>query len=89
MIKRLFEKLKTLRLYFVSNRVISAEYKGGVMTVKYEQGQQEQYEGSCTVWHKLPYMKRCGTLKEGWLCDLWKYNKKWGGAYPDAHKHGC
>jgi hypothetical protein len=80
--KTLIKKLK----YFFSNPVIFAEYKQGIMTVNYKDGKVDQFQGDCTVWYKLPYMKRCGTLKEGFLCELWKYNKKWGGAYPDAHK---
>lgn len=80
------KKIKELILNFVDNPIVSAEYIGRTMTVKYERGQIKQYEGSCTVWHKLPHMKRCGTATESWLCDLWEYNKKWKGAYPDAHK---
>jgi hypothetical protein len=69
-------------------RIISAEYNGAneIMTIKYSDGDIEKYSGNCTVWHKLPYMKRCDSDIERWLCDLWSYNQQWGGAYPDAHK---
>ena len=86
--KSFFEKLKTLyQKYFVSNTIVSAEYIDDIMVVKYKRGNIEHYNGSCTVWHKLPFMKRCNSSTESWLCDLWTYNRKWNGPYPNAHKN--
>jgi hypothetical protein len=76
--KFLINVIKNIYYIFVSNPVTCAEYKDGIMTVNYKRGQVEQYKGSCTVWRKLPSMKRCGTLTESWLLDLWKYNKNHG-----------
>jgi hypothetical protein len=71
---------------FFHNPIVSADYKDGVMTIEYENQKVEQYSGDCTVWYKMPYMKRCGTSTESWLCELWKYNRTWGGPYPNAHE---
>lgn len=80
--------IKELWDYFTADPVSSALYKDGVMIITYRDGKVEKYEGSATVWYELPLMKRCDSLTESMLCDLWKYNQKWGGAYPDAHKKG-
>ncbi len=79
--------LQKIKYFFMGTPIVSAEYKDGVMKVVWEDGSSAAYKGSCTVWHKMPYMRRCGTATEGWLCDLWKYNKQWDGAYPNAHKN--
>lgn len=63
----------------------SATYSGELMTIKYDNGKSKQYSGSCTVWHTYPMMQRCGTFKEGELCDIWKYIKTHGNPYPTAH----
>ena len=78
----IFQAIKAL---FISNHVVSAEYKSGIMTVTHKNGEIELFKGSCTVWHKLPYMTRCNTPTESWLCEMWHYNKEWGGAWPNAH----
>jgi len=83
MINKLIEKLKC---FWQGPEIVSAEYKDRVMTVKYANGIIEQYEGSCTVWNKMPYMTRCRTSTESWLYQLYKYNQQWKGAYPYAHK---
>jgi len=77
--------LQNVRSFFASNPIVFAEYKGETMTVKYKDGTTKRYQGDCTVWNELPFMNRCTTDKEAQLCELWKYNKKWGGAYPNAH----
>jgi len=56
-------------------KLIKVSYNRNIMTLIYSNGKTEQYEGSCTVWHKLPSYKRCGTLTESWLCDLWQKYK--------------
>ena len=78
--------IKWIKKLFAGDPVTKAKYESGIMTVTYESGKVEKYSGSCTVWHKLPYMKRVRAMGEGWLCDLWEYNRQWGGAYPNAHK---
>ena len=60
--------------------------KEEVMTVTYDDGTQDKYHGSCTVWYKMPLMERCGTSKESTLCNIWTYIQKFGNNYPDAHK---
>lgn len=65
--------------------MVSATYSGGIMTIDYDNGKSKQYSGSCTVWHTYPMMQRCGTFKEGELCDIWKYVKTHGNPYPTAH----
>lgn len=32
-----------------------------------------QYQGSGTVWHRLPDFERCGTFTEAVLADFWEY----------------
>jgi hypothetical protein len=57
-----------------------------VLTMTFKDGTIEKYKGSGTVWHEMPLMKRCGTLKEYDLCDIYKYIKHYGNPYPKAHK---
>ncbi len=67
--------------------IVYAKYdkSNQVMTVRYNDGTVKQFEGDCTVWCELPYMTDCDTDQDELLYSLWKYNKKWNGAYPDAH----
>lgn len=81
-IKKFFNSI----IFLFHNPVIYAEYKDKIMTVKYKSGKIEKYEGRSTVWYSLPSMSRPGTLAESWLSGLYKYNKRWGGPYPNAHK---
>ena len=67
------------------NNIVRASYKEGTMTVVWKNGETEKYDGMLTVWHKQPFMERCSQKMEILLSNLWHYNKKWGGAYPDAH----
>lgn len=66
-------------------KLVKATYVDGIMTLEYDNGEIKQYEGSVTVWHKLPLMERCNTDKEFELCQYWKYIKHWGNDYPTAH----
>lgn len=37
----------------------------------------KHYRGNCTVWYHFPEGKRCSTLTESWLSNIWeKY--RWG-----------
>lgn len=45
------------------------------ITIHYSDGTTSKYVGECTVWHKLPSYKRCGTMQESFLSDLWTYFK--------------
>lgn len=65
--------------------IVKADYAGGVMVVEYSNGKVEKYSGSCTVWHRHPYMERPGTSMEHRLSQLLKYCNKWNGPYPTAH----
>lgn len=47
-----------------------------LITIKYESGKVNQYRGDCTVWHSYPDGRRCGTMTESWLCDIWQ-REKW------------
>ena len=60
-------------------------YNKDIMEVWYSDGTCEQFKGKCTVWHKLPMMERCGTMKEGTLNSMWKYIGLYGNPYPTAH----
>lgn len=79
--KKATKKLKDV----IYNPIVKATYDNRIMTIEYYNGQTMQYEGTCTVWHSYPMMKRAGTLKEGELCDIWAYIKRHGNPYPDAH----
>ena len=68
------------------NKVIKATYYGSVMTIEYSDGTVDKYSGSCTVWRKIPMMKRCSTPTEARLCDIWGYIQKHGSPYPTAHE---
>lgn len=43
-----------------------------ILTLDFSDGSKEQYFGSCTVWYKLPSIKRCSTSEESYLSELWK-----------------
>ena len=72
----------------VNGSVIKATYSedNEIMTLYYSDNYIEEYKGSCTVWSKLPFMQRPGTLNESFLCSVWKYIKEYGNPYPTAHK---
>ena len=59
-------------------KLISSEKKGYdyIMTVETKSlcgpPNTFQVRGSCTVWHYYPDGRRCSTLMEGSLCDLWR-----------------
>ena len=57
-----------------------------ILTVTYSNGVIEQFHGSSTVWHKLPFLDRCSTFTESTLSDYYAYWDYWRGPYPDAHK---
>ncbi|MDD4515623.1 hypothetical protein [Massilibacteroides sp.] len=65
--------------------VIFAEYNDGIMTLKYNDNTEEQYKGSSTVWFKLPYMIRQGTMMEYYLHQIFEYIQYWNGTFPNAH----
>lgn len=67
------------------DKITKAQYRNEVMTVWYQSGKVVEYEGSGTVWNKMPMMQRCGTMKEIKLCEIYKYIRKWGNDYPTAH----
>ena len=73
-----------MKLFFEPS-VVSATYDDEVLSVKYSDGTTVKYQGSSTVWYKLPYMGRCGTSKEYQLSGIYTYIKKWGNDYPNAH----
>ena len=77
--------LKSILSFFAPDRVISAEYSKGIMTVIYSKSGKKQYKGSCTVWHEMPLMKRCSTPKESELVEIWHYIKQYGNKYPESH----
>jgi len=85
----LFKKIKSIftKEAKKDRTVIFAEYVGDIMTVRYSDGSESKFKGSISVWHEMPYMNRCGTYKEVWLCQLYEYCKHWKGTYPDAHKN--
>lgn len=72
--------------HIVGLSVVTAEYRNHTMAIEWDDGTKTEYHGSCTVWYELPLMKRCDTSTEGLLCEMWEYNKKWGGPYPKAHR---
>lgn len=80
--------LKFLKKRFCTPYVVKATYdeKTETMTVTWSDGDTEQYEGSGTVWYKMPYMRRCGTSGESMLCELWTYFRRYGNDYPTAHE---
>lgn len=86
--KELWQKIqKAFAMPFTARRVVKAAYENDVMTVEYDNGTIEQYNGSCTVWHKMPMMKRCSTSKEAWLSEMWEYIERHGNSYPNSHEH--
>ena len=80
---KLLDKLKK---FFNPPYIERADYKDGILTVKYSDKSVSQYKGSCTVWHELPYMTRCNTPKERLLCDIWQYIRHYGNPYPLTHR---
>lgn len=86
-IKKLINKSKPLGK--VNAKVLceaSYDKEKEVMTFIFSDGSEEQYNGSSTVWRRMPLMRRCNTLKEGELCDIWNYINFYGNPYPKAHK---
>jgi hypothetical protein len=57
-----------------------------ILSVTWSSGETIQYKGECTVWHEMPMMKRCSTLMESLLSELWEYHKNYGNPYPTAHE---
>ena len=56
-----------------------------ILWVKWSNGLEQHFKGSCTVWYTYPMMNRCSTSIESELCDLWSYIKEHGNPYPTAH----
>jgi hypothetical protein len=69
----------------IKKELVSASYKDEILTLLYSNGETEQFQGSSTVWYKMPYMIRQGTMMEYWLSQIYKYCTYWGGDYPYAH----
>jgi hypothetical protein len=89
LIKKIINIVKNiaLKIYLVKDTyVVKATYEDRVMTIEYSNGKTEQYHGDCTVWHKMPMMKRCTTSRESWLLEIWTYIEHYGNSYPNAHK---
>ena len=85
-IKNYLSKILTsLRISIFGEAIISATYKGTTLIITWESGSVSKYEGSCTVWHKHPYMHRCSPQAEKFLSNIWSYIQKWGNDYPTAH----
>jgi hypothetical protein len=76
---------KTLIELLTPDKIITAEYHKGIMTVIYSKSGKKQYNGSCTVWHEMPLMNRCSTAKESELVEIWHYIKQYGNKYPESH----
>lgn len=65
--------------YWLINKVIDYTYKDKIATITYKSGKIDRFFGESTVWHKLPEYRRCGTMKECFLSDLytkWMYEKE-------------
>lgn len=93
----MFDKIDDA-LHKLNNSVYSDDVRKPYFTAKYDKqtqimtvynvdGTNEQYNGSGTVWHRMPYMERCSTAKEYLLCDIWHYIKHYGNPYPTAHEN--
>jgi hypothetical protein len=69
------------------NPVIKATYieKEKKLTLYYQDGKVENFQGSGTVWYTYPMIQRCNSSTERYLCDIWTYIKRWGNDYPTAH----
>ena len=74
-------------------RLLESEIKDGEYILTFEKKRlfrkpvTVRYIGSSTVWHTFPEFKRCGTLDECWLSDLYKrlvYERKHGKEVLDA-----
>ena len=81
-IKRIINWFTEPRIW-ITKAVYDKETK--VMTITHSDGNVNQYKGSCTVWYKLPYMKRCGTSTEYRLCEIIEYINHHGNPFPTAH----
>ena len=57
-----------------------------VITITYSNNTVEKFQGKGTVWYRIPMFTRCGTFKEGKLCEISKYIERYGNPYPIAHK---
>ncbi len=82
--------IKSVQDFFIkadpSALLLKVEYNDEVMTFIYDDGTTLEYTGSCTVWHRLPYMQRCSTLLEADLSEIWTYINRHGNPYPLAHE---
>ncbi len=70
---------------FKSHCIVSATYEDGIMKVCWSDGSKGEYKGECTVWHRLPSMRRPGTLMESELCRLQDYIEYYGNPYRIDH----
>lgn len=59
--------------------------KTQILWVKWNNGEELHFKGSCTVWRTYPMMGGLSTSMESELCDLWSYIKEHGNPYPTAH----
>lgn len=81
-LKKIFPEKEKMVL---KTHVVKADYKKPTMTCVWNDGSVTKYDGSSTVWHEQPLMKRCKTNQEVMLSDIYSYIEKWGNSYPDAH----
>lgn len=79
-------KLFNMSIKSKRTEIIGATYDDrGVLTVDFDNGEMAMFKGRSTVWHHWPYMERCSSQKETYLCDLWEYIRCHGNPYPTAH----
>ena len=56
-----------------------------IITLTYTNNTVRSFQGSGTVWHELPLMKRCGAFQESRLSEISKYIDRYGNPYPVSH----
>ena len=63
----LYSSFKPVRPNLLSWEIPNEERSD--MILKFSNG--TQYIGSCTVWYTYPEFRRCGTLTESWLSEVY------------------
>jgi len=83
MLKKIWNKIFPKIISAVKEPIVG-KYKD-VIILTYTNNTVRSFEGSGTVWHELPLMKRCGTFQEAKLAEISKYIDKYGNPYPVSH----
>lgn len=77
---------KFFKSIFATPTSATYDHTKQIMIVTYSDNNIYSFKGSGTVWHTYPMMRRCGTVAEIELSEIWEYINEHGNPYPTAHQ---